>query len=665
MDRQFPKLMEPIMIGRTKIKNRIVFPPMNTNLTSPEGLVTPQLIDYYERRARGGVGMIILEAASIDPNSRNHPGQPMLCDRRSISGWAYLTERLHRYDVFVSVELVHYGSEASIPPRVSPSGITKNTDDPGEVLTIEKMKEIRHWFAMSAKYAKQAGMDAVTLHACHGYLLAEFLSPAFNHRTDEYGGSLENRCRFLVETIQECREAVGPHFPIMVRFSANEFLQDGNSMEDSVKIARILEENGVAAIDISAGQPSAYLMTTPPYNLSQGSGLLVPYSEAIKKAVKVPVFTAIGIREPEQAEKILKEGKADFISMGREQLADPEYANKVREGRIDDIRYCLSCEYCLDCLDDDRRICCAVNPETGREDEFDGIARADVKKKVVVIGGGPGGMEAARVAALRGHEVILIEQRSELGGTLNAAKVPPNKERIDDLVEWYKGQIARSDIQVMLNTVATPELIGELKPDVVLAAVGSHYLQRIPGSDGKNVMNAYDALTQPEKVGGRIVIIGGGASGAETAEYFSGAGVVLSVKGAKKVGGEVEYIRTGSRSGSGKEIDIVEMLPEVCADMDVFCKDLQINALEANGVRLHASCRVERICPDRVIVHNLLTDQDEEFPADTVILAGGLASNEYASLEEACPQVIPIGDAIRPGKIHAAVYTAYIPARNL
>ena len=226
---------------------------MNTNFTSEEGYVPPELEEYYVRRAEGGVDMVVLEAATIDANSRNHPGQPVLFDRKHVAGWAHLTERLHRYDVRVSVELVHYGSEASIPPRESPSATSKYTDDPGEVLSVERIHAIQEQFAYSAKLAKQCGMDTITLHGCHGYLIAEFLSPAFNKRTDEYGGCLENRCRFLTETIALCRAEVGPFLPILVRFSADEFLKDGLDMEQAVEIAKLLEANGVDAIDISAG----------------------------------------------------------------------------------------------------------------------------------------------------------------------------------------------------------------------------------------------------------------------------------------------------------------------------------------------------------------------------------------------------------------------------
>ena len=512
---------------------------MNTNLTSEEGYVTPELEEYYVRRAEGGVDMVVLEAATIDANSRNHPGQPVLFDRKHVAGWAHLTERLNRYDVRVSVELVHYGSEASIPPRESPSATSKYTDDPGEVLSVERIHAIQEQFAYSAKPAKQCGMDAITLRGCHGYLIAELLSPAFNKRTDEYGGNLENRCRFLTETIALCRAEVGPFFPILVRFSADEFLKDGLDMEQAVEIAKLLEANGVDAIDISAGQPSAYLMTTPPNCLAQGRGLLVPYSAAIRKAVKVPVFTAIGIRDPEEIESILENGCADMVVLGRSQLADPDYVRKVAEGRPEQIRHCMSCEFCLDTLDDDRRICCAVNPETGREREFHGIPRAETKKKVVLIGG----MEAARVAALRGHDVTLFERRAELGGTRNAAKIPPHKEMIGRLVEWYKLQLR-----------------------------------------------------------------------------------------------ELKFRSTEIAPKNDRDISILKMLPKICADQDVFCKEVVLATLRANGVHMHPGCRVEGIEPDGVRAYDMAAEKEIFLPADT---------------------------AIRAGKIHAAIYTAYCAAREL
>ena len=621
------KLAAPLQIGRMAVKNRIIFPPMNTNLTSEDGYVTPELEEYYVRRAKGGAGMVVLEASTIDANSRNHPRQPVLYDRKHVAGWAKLVERLHRYDVRVSVELVHYGSEASIPPRESPSGITKYKDEPGSILTKERILEIERQFAYSAKLAKQAGMDCITLHACHGYLLAEFLSPAFNQRTDEYGGSFENRCRFLLETIDLCRKEVGPVFPIIVRYCADEFLVGGRGMEDSVKLAKVLETHGVDAIDVSAGQPSAYLMTTPPYCLPQGRKMLVPYSAAIKKEVKIPVFTAIGIREPEEVEEILAQGMADMVILGRPQLADPDYVNKVLSGKGDTIRHCLSCEFCLDTLDDDRHICCAVNPETGREKEFPQIQQADVKKRVVVVGGGPAGMEAARVSKLRGHEVILFDKNGRLGGTLNAAKVPPHKDRIGRLSQWYIRQLKDLNVDVRLNTEVTEESLEKLKPDVVFLAAGAHYIKRIPGSDGPIVINAFQALTKPEQVGCKIVIVGGGSAGAEVADYFSGAEISLRVRGASEVGGEIIYDQERTGEATDKDITIVEMLPSICSDVDVFCKDLVLKTLEANGVKMNPGCRVDEINEQGVRAYNMEKQQELFFPADTVILAGGLRCN--------------------------------------
>ena len=656
---------EPLQIGRMKVKNRIVFPPMNTNLTSEDGYVTPELEEYYLRRARGGAGMIVLEAATIDKDSRNHPGQPVFYDRKHVAAWARLVERIHRYDVKVSIELVHYGSEASIPPRESPSAVSKYKDNPGTVLTVRRIREIQEQFAFSATLAKKAGMDCVTLHACHGYLIAEFLSPVFNHRTDEYGGSFENRCRFLLETLDRCRAQVGPMFPIIVRYSANEFIEGGLGMEECVKLAKVLEAHGVNAIDISAGQPSAYLMTTPPYCLPQGKQLLVPYSAAVKKAVSVPVFTAIGIRDPKEVESILENGYADLVVLGRPQLADPDYVHKVLSGKGDTIRHCLSCEFCLDTLDDDRPICCAVNPETGRELEFRAIEKSDEPKRVVVVGGGPAGMEAARVSKLRGHEVILADRNPELGGTLNAAKIPPHKEMIGRLSEWYCGQMEELGVDIRLNTEITEKSLDELDPDMVFLAAGAHYVRRIPGSGLPGVIDAFQALTNPSGVGRRIVIVGGGASGAETADYFSGAGISLSVKGAEQLGGQVVFDSERVGESGNKEITIVEMLETIGSDLDVFCRDLVLETLEKNGVQMHPGCRVEEITAEGVRAYNVKEGKEIFLPADTVILAGGLRCNyEDGFLNKPYP-VIRVGDAVSAGKIKDALYSAYYKAREI
>ena len=669
--------MSPVQIGYMQVKNRIVFPPMNTNLSSEDGCVTPQMEEYYVRRAKGGAGLIILEASSVAKDTRNHPRQPMICDRKYTASWARLVERLHRYGTKVSIELVHYGSEASIPPRVSPSGLSKYKDAPGKVLTVEEIHHIQQQFVEAALYAKQAGMDAITLHGCHGYLIAEFLSPVFNQRTDEYGGSFENRCRFLLEIIEKCRRALGPRFPIMVRYSANEYIDGGRELDEAVRLAKVLADSGVDAIDLSASQPSAYLMTTPPYCLPQAKGLLVPYSEAIRQVVSVPVFTAIGIREPEYAEQILTEGKADLIALGRPQLADPDYAHKVCCGHPEKIRHCLSCEYCLDTLDDDRQICCAVNPETGRETEFAGAgavlaerfsagASGYGRKNVIVIGGGPAGMEAARVAALKGHKVTLFEKRGELGGTLNAAKIPPHKEMIGKLVDWYRRELDELGVEVRLGMEMTEEAVDTLEPDVVFLGCGSHYIKRIKGSDLPNVINAYEALTKPDKVGKNVVIVGGGASGAEVAEYFAGALVDVVCMGADELGGKLEF-KAEERPGASADhkITVVEMLDGICSDMDVFCREPVLYTLEKNGVRLCPSCRVEEITEKDVRIFNLKEEKEEVLTADTVILAGGLKPNGQEMFQNKPYPVVRIGDAVQAGKIKDAVYTAYVQAEQI
>lgn len=655
----FRNLMSPVMIGTMCVKNRIVFPPMNTNLSSEDGCVTPQMEEYYIRRAKGGAGLIILEASSVAGDTRNHPRQPMICDRKYTASWARLAEKLHRYQAKVSIELVHYGSEASILPRVSPSGLSKYKDEPGRVLAIDEIHRIQEQFAEAALYAKQAGIDAVTLHACHGYLIAEFLSPVFNKRTDEYGGSFENRCRFLLEIVEKCRKALGPKYPIMVRYSADEFIKGGRELCETVKLAEVLAAAGVDAIDISASQPSAYLMTTPPYCLPQAKGLLVPYSEAIKKAVEIPVFTAIGIREPEYAERIVEEGKADLIVLGRPQIADPYYADKVLNGHPAKIRHCLSCEYCLDTLDDDRQICCAVNPEAGRELEFESVRRSGCKKKAVVAGGGPAGMEAARAAALKGYEVTLFEKRQELGGTLNAAKIPPNKEMIGRLVDWYVRELKELGVAICTGTELTEEMADQLKPDALFLACGSHYIKRIKGSDLPNVINAYDALTEPARVGKNIVIVGGGASGAEVAEYFSGSLAEVICLGADGLGGNLRFDVRRKEGTANKKITVVEMLDGICTDMDVFCRETVLFSLEQNGVRLCPSCKVEEITESEVRIFNMKEEQEEVLKADTVILAGGLKPNGQEMFEDREYPVIRIGDSIQAGKIKDAIYTAY------
>lgn len=652
-------MSSPIQIGNMRLKNRFVMTPMNTNYSDSNGCLTPQMEEYYVRRAKGGVGLFELEAVSVVPDSRNHGVQPMLWDEKYVPAWSNLIERLQSYGAKVSIELAHFGSEATLAPRCSASKVTRFAGAEVEELSVERIAELQKAFVRTALNAKMAGADAITLHGAHGYLIAEFMSPLYNHRTDKYGGSLENRMRFVTELLQMLRKELGARYPIWVRYSVDEFVVGGRDVEESIEIAKYLENAGASAIDLSAGVPNTYIFTNPPNGLGDTSCMLIEKAARVKQAVNIPVICANTIRHIDEIERILAEGKVDLIGLARPLLADPDFPNKALAGKGDQIRPCLSCQHCFRTLDSGRSLRCAVNPETGREYAY-GTIQKQAGKRVLVIGGGPAGMEFARVAALQGHQVVLCEKAPRLGGSLIAASIPPNKAKIGDLVRWYEGQMELLGVKVLLNTPATEELIAEIGADDVVVCCGADYMRRIPGSDGAQVMTAVQALTEPEKVGRNIVIIGGGASGCESAEFFAGERVSLVWKGKDGVCGPMIYEKCIHEDiPTEHEVTIVEMLPEVAGDMDEFNKEIMRITLPEKGVHLLTGVRVERIEAGKVIVSD--KDGQKELPADTVILAAGLMPNGC----NAVPHAPTAGDSMKPGRIGDATYSAYAAARNL
>lgn len=655
---------DKIRIGNMWVDNRIVMAPMNTNYSSASGELTPQMEEYYVRRAQGGAGLIVLEAVSVSPESKNHGVQPMLYDEKYIPYWSNLIERLHSFGTKVSIEIAHFGSEAVLPPRESASDISRFPDAKVHILSVEEIRRVQESFVRTVCNAKMAGADAVTLHGAHGYLIAEFMSPLYNNRTDEYGGSLENRVRFVTEIIRMCHEKTGPAFPVMVRYSVNEFAQGGRTVQESADIARLLEDAGAAAIDLSAGIPNAYIFTNPPNSLGDTGRLLADWSQQVKKAVQIPVICANTIRTREDVEDILGNEKADMVALARPMLADPDYAKKALAGQWEQICQCLSCQYCFKTLDGGKSLRCAVNPETGREYMFKDGGSCNKPKKILVIGGGVAGMEIARGASVKGHEVVLCEKENILGGTVNTAAIPPNKEKLAGLVQWYERQLSQLNIQIVTGKQADDEFIKEIKPDAVVVAAGASYIRRIPGSDGENVITAVEALNHPERVGDKIVIIGGGATGCETAEYFADKGIEICFRKVNGVAGELLYDRIiKENEDKRKEITLLEMLPEIASDMDEFNGKVIKIVLKEKGVNVSASTMVEQISETSVAVKDIQSGQTRLIDADTVILAGGLSPQKLITKGEL--PVYWIGDSNKPGRIADALFDAYALAKRL
>lgn len=654
------ELLKPIRIGRMWVKNRLVMAPMNTNFSNETGAVARQMEAYFEERAKNGVGLFVVEAASVATSTTNHAVQPLITDEKFVPGWFNMVDALHAYGAKVSIEIVHYGSEGNLGCRESASAIS-HFGGKVKKLGIDGIGRIQKEFVDAAVRVKRAGFDAVTLHAAHGYLLAEFLSPLYNRRGDRYGGSLENRARFLLETVQQIREAVGPSFPVMVRYSATEWVKGGREIEESVELAKMMERAGVDALDLSSCVPATYIFNIRPNNFGDVEGFLAPLSRKIKQAVGIPVICSGGMRDPEKMEAIVSDGDADMIALGRSVLADEEFCQKILENREHEIRHCLSCQECLAILNSGKTVRCTVNCRTGREYRMPplvkGRADADAARKVLVVGGGPAGMAAALAAAKRGHRVTLCEAADGLGGAMRPGSMPPGKSRMRDLISWYERELAAAGVTVKMDCLCDAALVKTVAPDVVVQATGGEYMRFIKGSDHASVMTASEALLQPEKVGRRVVIVGGGVSGSEAAEYFSGEPAKIVFQGATDISGkELVYSAEKRHVDNPREISLVEMRDEICADMYEDNARVMRVKLREFGVKIHCGTLVEGIEPG--VIH-LRAAGGEKFDieADTIILSAGLAPRPLAVDLPDGVVVYRAGDAATPGKIKDAIYT--------
>ena len=659
-------LFQPIRIGKMRLKNRMIFPPMNTNYSNENGAPLELMMEYYARRAKGGAAMITVESTTIDPTSRNHGAQSQFSGTATIPKWSKLVDKIHRYGARAAIELTHFGADGTVSSggqEPSSSNVTcRGAEFEVHQMTIEEIHKMQKMYVNAVVNAKTAGFDAVTFHAAHGNIMPEFFSTLYNKRTDWYGGSFENRVRFAREIVEQTRAAVGPNFPLIMRISGDEYIEGGRTIEETVEICKVMEKAGIDCFDVSGGIQSTYLFTIAPYNLPGLKGFMMPSAKAIKEAVSVPVIGVGGVRDPEFAEQLLQEGYADMIALGRAFIADPDFGVKAMENRSADIRPCLTCGNCFTEICNDRILTCTVNPETGREDDFKGIEEAKVKKKALVVGGGASGLEAARVLALRGHKVTLLEKNASLGGSMAAAGLPPHKEKITELVQWYEKTLTDLGVEIRKNC-AYEKTMSE-GYDVVISAVGADYLRVIPGSDGSQVITAVEALQHPENVGEKVVIIGGGATGCETAEYFGAREKELYIHRMKNFSGDLDVTVSKKEHAANKDVTIVEMLPELGTGMDAFSKKILLETLAINGVKSMVNTKVWNIEDGVVRVVDKNKGDVIELPADTVILAGGLRSNAIETASEHTP-VYVTGDADQPGRIINALFRSYCFAREI
>ena len=639
MSKMFPNLFSPAKIGTLTLKNRILKAPQSSGMSNMDGTVSERLVRYYRDQAAGGAGCIVVEYAYVDDigakSAHCHLG---ISSNEHIPGLAWLAENIREMGAAPAIQIEHCGRQKFLgtQPICAPSALPwpKLWDQYGvqsvpHVLTIEEIQDIVHAFGDSALRAKKAGFELVEIHGAHGYLLTNFFSPHTNHRTDLYGGSLENRMRIYVEIVRDVRKKVGPDFPVTIRLSGTDYEPDGFPIEDTIAMAKVLEREGIDAFHISGGDHHTMIHQVSPMAMSVCHNTWA--AETIKKVVSVPVIASGSITLPEYAEEIIASGKGDFVGLGRPLWADPEWPNKAAADHPEDIRPCIRCnEGCLErTFFHYKAITCAVNPVVSREGELK-ITPAPVKKKVAVVGGGTAGMEAARVLKLRGHDVTIYEEKPENGGLLHEAAAPEFKADIRPFMKYQMTALEKLGVPVLREKADVAKLAAY---DVVICATGSlPIIPNIPGVEKPIAVDCLSAINGAKPVGKKIVVIGGGLVGTETALDLA---------------------------ENGHSVTLVEMLPKIMKDVAVTDFLAYSERIAKTDMRILTETRLLEVLDNGARVSS--KKGEETIEADTVILALGLKAEQglYNELIAAGKEAYLVGDAVKAGKIFDAIHTAY------
>lgn len=653
MKEAFPHLLAPLKVGPLTLKNRIVSAPTSVPHLNEDGTINPEVIAYYAEKAKGGCAVVTVGESIVRiRDGKSHPRQIPLDNPEVVTGLTQLADAIHAHGAYASIELSHGGGLCPpdfIPGQqaIGPSDIIKDKEGtcghPSAFyskihgLTEGEIADIVAAFGRAAALVKSCGFDMCMIHGGHGWLLHQFLSPLTNHRTDRFGGSLENRARFALMVINSVRQATGPNFPIEFRMSGSERTEGGFDLKTGLAFAKLIDGK-VDLIHVSAGtQEVEYSEVLMHPSIFQRHGENVRYAATIKKYVTTPVVTVGALSEPDKMEAILASGQADVLALGRQLMADPNLPAKLARGQAEDVVPCLRCHECMGSMMSTRTIRCTVNPVIGRE-LWEGLrSPAKSSRKVLVAGGGPGGMAAAIYAARRGHRVTLCEASDRLGGALSFAEGVGFKRNILLYKAWLERTLAREAVEVRLNTAVTRDLVCREAPDALFLCVGSDpIVPPIPGVEGKNVILG-KCLTSATPLGHRVVIIGGGLVGCET-------GVHLAM--------------------DGRQVTVVEMAPEVATDCGHFHRVALMEELER--VTLRTSCRCVSISSAGVTIQTA-EGREALIPADHVVLAVGMRPRTQIvdQLRGLVPNTVVIGDCNRPGKILTAVRNGYDAAMDL
>ena len=641
MNLNYPKLFTPMKVGSLIFRNRILSGPNMISAMDHFGAPTDYLISYYAEKAKGGCAQVTTGDTPVEERGATNPNHPVL-NKRTQSRWAELARAIRQHGAVACFELNHGGrianpaitGETPIGPidEVKANGVAVHG------MTPEDMETVADAYAATAKLAKDAGFDMVMLHGGHGWLLGQMLSPKFNQRTDEFGGSLENRARFPLMVIERVRNAIGPKMPIEYRVGAEE-VEGGLSEAELVEFCRMIEDR-VELLHISAA-----LDTDPQYAVHTHPTIFLPhmvnvhYAEAVKKAVsKVPVVAIGSITSPEEAESILEAGKADAVAMVRSLIADPYLPSKARKGRSEDIRPCLRCLDCLTGMQTTNKFACAVNPRAGHEARLDAeLAPAREKKRVLIVGGGPGGMMAAITAAEQGHAVTLVDSGDRLGGLLRFTDYDALKQDLGRLKNWLVGQVEKHNIKVLLNTVADEEFVLQFAPDALLIATGSEPIVfPLPGIE--RAQHATTAYTRLDTLGQRVAVMGGGLVGCETALFLQ---------------------------ESGHQVTIIEMQDTIAPDANWMHRTGMLQAFAKTNLAIRTGLRCMAVT-EQGVETQAKDGSKVLIEADSVVYAFGQRSRsplDFMSLP--VPEIRVIGDCRQVGKTNGAIFDAYHAALDL